>query len=272
MKDHLLHLINTAKNPLLRKNLVREYLQARILEHLQRTGGMIYLAFHGGTALRFLYDIARYSEDLDFALERPQKGYDIRRFLRAIQSALGKEGYDIQIRINDQKIIHTAYLRFQGLLHELELSPHTGEVLSIKLEVDTHPPAGAVLETTLVHRHIPLRLQHHDRASLLAGKLHAFLQREHTKGRDLYDLMWYLGNPRWPAPNLDLLVNALDQTGWKGQKLTSDNWQRLIFKQLEHLDWAKVRADVLPYLERAEEIDLLTLDQFTHLSGFGGKV
>jgi predicted nucleotidyltransferase component of viral defense system len=52
-------------------------------------------------------------------------------------------------------------------------------------------------------------LQHHDRASLLAGKLHALFQRRYVKGRDLYDLMWYLSDPNWPEPNLTLLQNAL---------------------------------------------------------------
>jgi hypothetical protein len=57
----------------------------------------------------------------------------------------------------------------------------------VKLEVDTRLSQGAVLETTVVRRHVLLRLQHHDRASLLAGKLHAILQRPWPKGRDFYD-------------------------------------------------------------------------------------
>lgn len=59
-----------------------------------------------------------------------------------------------------------------------------------------------------------LNLLHYDKSSLLAGKLHAVLTRKYTKGRDLYDLMWYLSDPTWPAPNLIQLNNALKQTGW----------------------------------------------------------
>ncbi len=70
MKAYLQKLCDTAKSPLVARQLVREYLQARILQSLQRAGAMQTLAFHGGTALRFLYDIPRFSEDLDFALER----------------------------------------------------------------------------------------------------------------------------------------------------------------------------------------------------------
>lgn len=90
----------------------------------------------------------------------------------------------------------------------------------MKFEVDTRPPAGAGLAITLIRRHVTLRLQHHDRASLLAGKLHAVLQRPYAKGRDLYALLWYLSDPGWPAPNLVLLNNALQQSGWPGPPLT----------------------------------------------------
>jgi len=95
---------------------------------------MIPLAFQGGTALRFLYGIQRYSEDLDFTLERPDRGYDFQRFLRAVQTDLGAEGYDIGIKANDRKVVHSAFGSFPGLLFDLSLSPHRNESLSVKVE------------------------------------------------------------------------------------------------------------------------------------------
>lgn len=195
MKEFLLEIIGSNPDPIRKRNLVREYLQARILEVLQRSGAMVPLAFQGGTALYFLYNIARFSEDLDFTLERPAANYDFRSYLKEIQSIFVAEGYNLQIKVNDQKTVNSAFIRFYGLLYELKLSPQPTEALSVKIEVDTNPPKGAGLETDLVRRYIPLNLQHHDRASLLAGKLHAILQREYAKGRDLYDLMWYLSDP-----------------------------------------------------------------------------
>jgi hypothetical protein len=56
---------------------------------------------------------------------------------------------------------------------------------------------------------------------LLAGKLHAMLSRPWLKGRDLFDLVWYLADRNWPAPNPVLLNNALKQTGWDGPLLTA---------------------------------------------------
>lgn len=163
MKDHLAELVRGSASPLQARNTVREYLQARILETLQRAGAMIPLAFHGGTALRFLFATSRYSEDLDFAL-------------------------------------------------------------------------------------------------LFAGKLHAILQRPYTKGRDLYDLLWYLSDPGWPPPNLTLLNNALQQTNWSGPHLTSGNWRTAIGDRLRHLEWQRVAQDVHPLLEPGAWTEMLTLE------------
>ncbi len=225
MKAYLAELVRAAPTPAHGRNVTREYLQARILAALQRAGAMIPLAFHGGTALRFLYNSQRYSEDLDFALERARESYDFRGYLKEIRSGLTAEGYAVSLKVSDQKVVHSAFVRFAGLLNELGLSPFRDEVLAVKIEVDTNPPAGAVLTTSVIRRHVPLQLQHHDRASLLAGKLHAVLQRPYAKGRDLYDLLWYLSDPAWPAPNLDLLNNALRQTGWAGPELTEGTWR-----------------------------------------------
>lgn len=93
MKAYIEQLLRTAAGPINGRNLVREYLQARILESLQRAGAMVPLAFHGGTALRFLYAIPHYSEDLDFTLERAQSNYDFRAYLRVMQAEFEKEGY-----------------------------------------------------------------------------------------------------------------------------------------------------------------------------------
>jgi len=248
------------------RNLAREFLQAQVLGALQRAGAMVPLAFHGGTALRFLHRIPRYSEDLDFALERPGPGYDFRGFLDSIRADLEREGYRVDLgKPSDRKVVHSAFVRFPGLLHEMGLSGHREEALSVKLEVDTRPPHGAGLETTVVRRHVLLRLQHHDRASLLAGKLHAILQRPWPKGRDFYDLVWYLSDPAWPAPNLVLLNAALEQTGWDGLPLSEANWVDAVRDRLRSVRWEALAADAGPLLESPEERALLTRETVTRL-------
>ena len=260
MKEQLRQLVEQTASATDGRNVAREYLQAQILSALQRAGAMVPLAFHGGTALRFLYGINRHSEDLDFALEQRQSEYDFRRYLRAIRSDLGAAGYEVDLRVNDRKVVNSAFVRFQGPLYDVGLSPHTNEILAVKIEVDTNPPTGAGLTTTTVRRHALLRLQHHDRASLLAGKLRALLQRTYTKGRDVYDLVWYLADPGWPEPNLVLLNNSLNQSGFEGAPLEPVTWRETVVQKLEEIDWERAAADVAPFLERGDELELIAKD------------
>ena len=258
MKEYLKTLIQSSSSPVEAHNLAREYLQALILQSLQRAGAMTTIAFHGGTALRFLYSLPRYSEDLDFALEKNSVSYDFRSYLQTIRKDLEAQGYTITLKVNDQKTVHSAFIRFSGLLYELKLSPHQDESLAVKLEVDTNPPAGAVLDTSLVRRHVLLNLQHHNRASLLSGKLHAILQRPYLKGRDLYDLIWYLSDKDWPSPNLVLLNNALRQTEWTGSMLTVENWREIVHSKIESISFEQAMDDVRPFLGVSEDIGLMT--------------
>ena len=128
----------------------------------------------------------------------------------------------------------------------------------MKLEIDTRPPAGARLATTIVRRFAVLQLQHHDQGSLLAGKLHAILQRRYTKGRDLFDLIWYLSDPDWPKPNLAMLNNALQQTEWKGPILMENNWRGIICQRLNDVNWDTIVQDVQPFLEPGFDIGWLS--------------
>ncbi|WP_420463792.1 nucleotidyl transferase AbiEii/AbiGii toxin family protein [Candidatus Palauibacter sp.] len=257
MKDHLRQLVR-GLDPQAARNVMREYLQARILEGLQRAGAMSPLAFHGGTALRFLYRLPRYSEDLDFALEGPRESYDPRRWLTSISRQFRREGYEAMASLRDAGSVHAGWFRFRGLPHEFGLSSHPDEVLRIKLEVDTRPPAGAVTETRLVRRHVSLRVHLHDRASLLAGKLHAVLHRPWMKGRDIYDLVWYLSDPDWPPPNLDLLNAARRQTEPLAVPLTERVWRETVATRVTTVEWKAVEADIRPFLESAVEVPTRT--------------
>ncbi len=272
MKDYLRQLLKRQPNDLLRRNLVREYLQARILQCLQESGAFLGWAFLGGTALRFLYGIPRYSEDLDFSLMAQPAPVAFRDALLDIRKRLEAEAYTVELKVNDRKTVNSAFVRFPGLLHELGLSPRAAEVLAVKLELDTNPPAGAVVATTIIRRFVTLNLPHYDQASLLAGKLHAILSRPYTKGRDLYDLVWFLSDPAWPAPNWALLNAALAQTGWPGPELSAANWVEVLTGRLEAVNWRWALQDVRPFLEREAELALLTRENCLRVLGqVGGR-
>lgn len=267
MRAHIPDLLRDVSGPKGR-NVLREYLQAAILASLQRSGAMIPLAFHGGTALRFLFSIRRFSEDLDFALERSEAGYDFRGYVERVRGDLDREGYEVEIaRERDTRTVHSAFVRFPGLLFEVGLSGHPMQALSVKLEVDTHPPAGAVTTTTVLRRHVLLQLHHHDRASLLAGKLHAVLQRPYPKGRDFYDLLWYLADPTWPEPNVTMLNNALEQTGWREPALAGGTWRGVVSDRVAAVDWERIVDDVRPLVEAEEELSLLEREKLLTLLG-----
>ena len=247
-------------------NLVREYLQARILLALQDAGAMIPLAFQGGTALRFLFGLPRFSEDLDFALERPgRSGFDLVGVGQRVAAQLKREGYQVVTKPKTGPVVSSFMVAFPGLLYELEVSPHPSQRLRIRIELDTKPPSGAGLATTILRRHVLLNLQHHDRPSLLAGKLHAILQRNWMKGRDLFDLFWYLSDPTWPGPNLVLLNNALRQIGWQSPPLEASTWRPVVRKRVESADWKAAEHDVAPFLEPGPERALFGRDNLLGL-------
>ena len=256
MKDRALQLVRAASQGQ-KRNVLREYLQAHVLYSLQLVRAFERIAFIGGTALHFLYGLRRYSGDLDFSLEH-ERGYSFDPLLDQVESDLANAGFDVTIHPHEGEPVHSAFVSLPGLLYEAGLSPHRTEKLSLKIEIDTRPPAGATTTTTLIDRHFLVALLHYDIPSLMSGKLHALLSRPYTKGRDVYDLLWYLSRPNPVTPNVSLLQNALAQTGWNGPRIRAENWREVIANKIVGLDFAKIAEDVGPFLERPEDRALVT--------------
>jgi len=265
MKPLLIDRLAKEADAFRKRSITREFLQARILLSLQDHGAFADWAFLGGTSLRFLYNLGRYSEELDFSLIRPDGDPRFESLMRSLRTDLKAEAYPVEIKIRSNQTVASAMVKFRGLLYELGLSPLRDETLSVKVGIDTNPPDGAATGVKSVRRFFLLNLLHYDKASLLAGKLHAILSRKFTKGRDLYDLAWYLADTDWPAPNLALLSNALRQTGWKGEPIHAANWRRCVREKLEALDWKSVQEDVNPFLERAEDVAWVSRERITAL-------
>jgi predicted nucleotidyltransferase component of viral defense system len=260
LKDRLLALAAEESDPRKRINLVREYLQACILRSLQDAGAFASLAFQGGTALRFLYGLRRFSEDLDFSLERPEHDRGLATLAEAVRRDLVHSTYAVEATLRAKRVVHAAEFRFPALLRETGLALDRRAKLMIRIEVDTRPPAGAVLETRLVTRHFPIVFRAHDLCSCMAGKVHAVLARRWTKGRDLFDLAWYVTRPERLTPNLDLLRNALQQTNWRGPRIDAETWRSVLQERVGSLNWSAVVADVDPFLEDPRDRQLLDRD------------
>lgn len=261
MKEYLRAIIEKSESVDGKRLLVREYLQARTLEILQDDGAFENWAFVGGTALRFLYNLPRFSEDLDFSLKEPFGNDKFTEHLRRLLSIFKSEGYETEIKAKPDKTVKSAFLKFPGLLKELNLSPMLSEVISIKIEIDTNPPDGAHLETTVINRYTLVNILHHDKPTLFGGKIRAILTRRYPKGRDFYDLFWYLAQNEKLVPNLLFLNNALSQGGESSVKdLKCDmlNWKNYIAEKVESTPWETVLSDIAPFLENQRELALLT--------------
>lgn len=263
MKDRALELSKNAPSHQ-KKNILREYLQAHILYSLQTVGGFQCLAFQGGTALRFLYRIKRFSEDLDFSLEKKEQ-YEPDKIKSKIAKDLIDSGFQITVHEAKETTVQKFSFRVSQLLYEAGISHRENENLRIHLEIDTHPPQGAIINTTVINRFFLLSLRHHDLSTTMAGKLAAILTRKYIKGRDFYDLLWYLTQQSKPDPNFELLNNALHQSGWKGSKISSQNWKNIIWHKIEKYDWKGIVQDVYAFLEDPKEAELLTAEIFKKL-------
>jgi len=182
LKEPLLQLAGNQPDPSVRLNLVREYLQAVILRSLQEAGAFAAWAFQGGTALRFLYLLRRYSEELDFALELPERDRGFDGVMNAVRRDLHDSGFEVTLKVDTQRTVHTAMVGFPGLVEETGLGAVRRATLRVRVEVDTKPPAGAVMENRLVTRYFPLSLRVHDLGSCMAARFTRFLLGGMRKG------------------------------------------------------------------------------------------
>ena len=176
--------------------------------------------------------------------------------MRKLKRDLHLAGFDSTVRWMDRAPVQVAWIRTASLLQEAGLSGHREQKLSIKVEVDTRPPAGAAIQRSVITRHFTFVIRHHDLPSLMAGKLHALLTRGYPKGRDWFDLVWYRSRRPPVEPNMSFLQHALDQTQGADRYPAAD-WRRLLRARLADLETGILARDVEPFLERRADAALL---------------
>ncbi len=240
-------------------NALKEIAQEIILSALSQAGFFRYAAFQGGTCLRIVHGLNRFSEDMDFILHEANPHFEWRQFSNEIELEFNGYGFDTEFvdKSKADDIVKKAFIKDQSFGQVIKFiydrNPSDIQVIKIKLEVDTNPPMGSTYETKVVHFPEPFSIVTQDMPSLLAGKIHALLCREYVKGRDWYDLVWYCSKK--PELNLLLLQNALFQVGpWKNKHLHIDKpWVETHLKEkAETLDWKSVKEDVVPFLRERQ--------------------
>lgn len=242
------------------ENALKEIAQEIALMALSRTGFFHKAAFQGGTCLRILYGLERFSEDLDFVLGAPDENFVWDLYVAGMQDEFELYGYTLEV-INKNKldkVVRTAFLKAEstGGILVLKDSRTNRPKLQIKLEIDTNPPAGSNYELKYLDFPLPYEVKTQDLPSLFAGKIHALLCRPYTKGRDWYDFIWYVS--RQTPVNFLLLTHALQQkSAW--QNVTADPvWllEALNIK-IKNMDWDEAKKDIARFLRPRE---LSTLD------------
>ena len=242
---------------------LKEITQELVLNSLYNSGFFKKAAFQGGTALRILHGLMRFSEDLDFALVEPDKKFDLNSYLSSMNTELRAFGYDVKVEgRSSANAVQNTFLKDDSLGRLLKVqypkSDGPKRALKIKLEVDTNPPAGAKTETKFLNFPINFSVTAHDVPSLFAGKSHALLCRDYIKGRDWFDFIWYVGQKA--VPNFGFLSNALEQLGpWKGKliKPNIDWYGKEMSTRIKEVDWDKAKADVQRFLR---PVDVKTLE------------
>ena len=264
MKDYALELAAAVRGTDAKRNILREYLQAYLLRLAHDSGLFRQAAFVGGTALRFLHGLPRFSEDIDLSLVE-KKGFSLERLVQKFEKDLVLAGYKVSASAKAEKTVEKAMMRFEELPYESGISPLRSEKLSIRLEIDMNPPSGAVLKTEVVHKFFPIALLTYDLASLFAGKLTAILTRPYTKGRDFYDLAWYLSRWKDLAPNGTLLRHGLKQAEWNRPYPTARNWREFFAEIVQKTDWRRIEADVGRFLDRPSDMKIFTKENVLKL-------
>jgi predicted nucleotidyltransferase component of viral defense system len=248
--------------PIEEENALKEIVQEIMLFALWRAGFFEVAAFQGGTSLRVLHGLTRFSEDIDFILLEPNPGFSWQPYLENLIETCKEFGIDPEVldKNNMDKAVRKALIKDNSIANQLNLSfinNQAGRKLEIKLEIDSNPPAGSGFEYTYLDYPMDFEVCHQDMSSNFALKTHALLCRPYIKGRDWYDFSWYIA--QGVAPNLLLLQNALVQYGpWQGQSLKVDReWLVCALgEKISSIDWKDAAADVERFLKPVEQRSL----------------
>ena len=183
-----------------RKNAMKEIMQEIVLCGLSHAGFFKEAAFYGGTALRIFYGLDRFSEDLDFSLEQINLDFDLCSYFPVLEKEVKAFGLNVEIQ-EKQKTkdsnIRSAFLKGNTKEHLLLFyadervvgSVAKNEVVKIKFEVDTNPPAFATYEHKYRLLPVPYEIRLYDMPSLFAGKIHAVICRGWQSRFDSIDFL-----------------------------------------------------------------------------------
>ncbi|EGN56326.1 hypothetical protein PRBRB14_07180 [Hallella multisaccharivorax DSM 17128] len=248
------------------RNAIFEANQQVILAGLADGGFFNHAAFYGGTCLRIFHGLQRFSEDMDFSLLAPEEDFEFTQYFQPIIDKFAMVGRDVEIRKKDKKHfgkVESAFLKDNTDVYDVTFQ--TEKSVKIKIEVDKQPPMGFTTEQKLLLLPQSFMTRCFTLPDLFAGKMHALVYRawkNRVKGRDWYDFEWYIRN-RVPLDFRHLKERAMQ---FNNEKISQDSFLDKLKGRLATADIEQVKADVLPFIKRPQELEIWSNDYFLQLA------
>lgn len=255
----------------------REIMQEVALAGLSRTNFFEKAAFYGGTALRIFYGLDRFSEDLDFSLLKPEVDFSLDAYFASIIEEFSALGIQVIIKEKNKKVstsIDSAFLKTQTIWKELVLVDtlfpnefHHTKAIKIKIEVDRNPPQGFDTEEKLLLRPFSFYVKCFSPSCLFAGKMHALLYRKwnaRVKGRDWYDLEWYIKN-NIPLNIKHFALRARDTNDFNAEIMSRQDVLELLNAKIEQVSFSRIKEDIVRFVKNENVLNLWSESYFKDL-------
>ncbi len=260
---------------------LREIMQEIALLGLWRSKFFERAAFYGGTALRILYGLDRFSEDLDFSLLDTDYNFDLSIYSQALERELAAFGFEVRVEAKNKVVetaVQSAFLKADTINQLLVIQAReeivrqvpSGKVIRIKVEVDTDPPGGFATESKYLLQPIPFSVRSYRLPDLFAGKMHALLCRRwknRVKGRDWYDLVWYCSHH--PHLHLAHLEERMRQSGHYASEmsLSPASFVTLLDQCIDSVDIEQAKKEVLPFVRNPDTLEVWSKEFFQEIVG-----
>src|SRR5690554_561639 len=258
---------------------LREIMQEITLAGLSRTNFFEKAAFYGGTALRIFYKLDRYSEDLDFSLLKADPDFLIEPYFNAIIDEFKSLGLTVSIkekRKTEHSAIESAFLKAETIWKEIvlediikEIGVRSNRSLTIKIEIDRLPPLNFTTEEKLVLRPFSFYVKCFTKPSLFAGKMHALLFRKwknRVKGRDWYDLEWYI-KKGIPLNVNHFLTRAKDTNDWLDDNISNEQINELLDAKITSVSFKSIKEDIVRFIPNDDVLKIWSPKYFKDLIG-----
>ena len=258
-------------------NALKEIFQEITLLGLYRGGFFDKAVFYGGTSLRILYGLERFSEDLDFSLLEKNKDFNIEKYFPSVVNEFEALGIEISLNKKSKSSdtnIESAFLKNDTSIHTLNIEAkgleniHSGRKIKIKLEVDTNPPLKFQTESKTLLLPMTFNVRTMTLPNLYAGKMHALLFRSwktRVKGRDWFDFEWYVKN-NTPL-NLEHLCQRMKESGnFDKEILTKEEFAELLRNKIDTLDIEQAINEVKGFVKDVRVFDFWSKDYFKLLA------